>query len=566
MNVLSSEDANGSSVQSLQAYKKNRKAQAALFSSYESAVQKSSERQVAKVLGVPRTTLQHWRNRKAGITLSMEVVTFFEGSEGIEFLHQLVSALLFIVVQVGGCGIRIVSALLERCQLDRFVACSTGYLHKLNAKMEEDIVAYGKSERELLAKDMPPKKISMCGDETFHPAACLVAIEPVSNFILTEKYSEKRDAASWSAAMGEGLKDLPVEIIQSASDEGKGLVKYVEKELGAHHSPDLFHVQQELTRATSAPLRAKIRQAEKTYADSIARVQSLQQEHEGYARSNKAPCGWTEMSRQANAAKTHAEAEFQSLNAVKKYHHDIKEAKKALGDAYHPYDLQTASSQSCEEINEALEKQFSIIQSAADNAELSDNSLKRLDKAHRVFNGMINTIAFFWRMVKQMVDVLGLSPEMESLMREILIPASYLRISAKKARTAMEKHRIVKLSVELLDRLELIDGWCKLDPFTRDKLKASALNCAQLFQRSSSCVEGRNGYLSLRHHGLHGLSTRKLAVLTVLHNYYIQRADRTTAAERFFEQKPRELFGYLFGRIPCPARPAKKRIKVVHNH
>jgi hypothetical protein len=51
MNVLSSEDANGSSVQSLQAYKKNRKAQAALFSSYESAVQKSSERQVAKALG-----------------------------------------------------------------------------------------------------------------------------------------------------------------------------------------------------------------------------------------------------------------------------------------------------------------------------------------------------------------------------------------------------------------------------------------------------------------------------------------------------------------------------------
>ena len=53
--------------------------------------------------------------------------------------------------------------------------------------------------------------------------------------------------------MTEGLKDLSVEIIQPTSDEGKGLVKYVEKELGAHHSQDLFHVQQELTRATSAP-------------------------------------------------------------------------------------------------------------------------------------------------------------------------------------------------------------------------------------------------------------------------------------------------------------------------
>ena len=165
-------------------------------------------------------------------------------------------------------------------------------------------------------------------------------------------------------------------------------------------------------------------------------------------------------------------------------------------------------------------------------------------------------------MVKQMVDGLGLSPEMESLMREILIPGYYLQIASKKARTAKEKHRIATLSTELLGRLALIDGWCSLAQSTREQMKAVAINCAQLFQRSSSCVEGRNGYLSLRHHSLHKLSTRKLTVLTVLHNYYIQRSDRTTAAERFFEQKPKDLFGYLLDRIPYPARPAMKRIKL----
>jgi len=110
--------------------------------------------------------------------------------------------------------------------------------------------------------------------------------------------------------------------------------------------------------------------------------------------------------------------------------------------------------------------------------------------------------------------------------------------------------------------LEMIDGWCNLAQSTRDQMKSVAINCAQLFQRSSSCVEGRNGYLSLRHHSLHKLSTRKLTVLTVLHNYYIQRSDRTTAAERFFEQKPRDLFGYLLSCTPYPARPAMKRIKL----
>lgn len=562
MDVLSPEDANGSSVQPLQSVKKSRKEQVLLFKIYESSIQQSSERQVAKELGIPRTTLQHWRKRKENIRLSREAVAFFESPAGNQFLHQLVTALLFVMVQLGGCGIRLVGVLLERCQLDCFIGCSTGSLHQLNAKMEEDIAEYGQTERERLAKDMREKKISMCGDETFHPTPCLVAIEPVSNFILTEKYSEKRDSESWSAAIREGLENLSVEIIQSASDEGKGLVKYVEKELGAHHSPDLFHVQQELTRATSAPLRSKIKQAEKACEESTAHVEQLQRTHENYAKSNKAPCLWSELDEQMEKAVAQKEAELQYLNAVKRYRDEAKEAKKALGDAYHPYDLNTGKPQSVEEVGAALEKQFAIIQSAADNTDLSENCIKRLDKAHRVFDGMIKTIAFFWTMVKQMLDELGLTPEMELLMRDTLIPSCYLNIAAKKARSAEEKHRIAKLSIELLTRLELIDSWRHLAEATREQLKTVAMNCAQLFQRSSSCVEGRNGYLSLRHHGLHRLSTRKLTVLTVLHNYYIQRIDRTTAAERFFEQKPKDLFGYLLERIPYPARPAVKRIKM----
>ncbi len=193
-----------------------------------------------------------------------------------------------------------------------------------------------------------------------------------------------------------------------------------------------------------------------------------------------------------------------------------------------------------------MESKFAITQLAAVNADLSENSIKRLDKAHRIFKGMIDTITFFWAMVKQMVDGLGLSPEMESLMREVLIPGYYLQMASKKMRTAKEKHRIATLSTELLARLEMIEGWCSLAQSTREEMKAIAINCAQLFQQSSSCVEGRNGYLSLRHHSLHKLSARKLTVLTVLPNYYIKRSDRTTAAELFFEQKPKDIFGYKF--------------------
>ena len=50
-----------------------------------------------------------------------------------------------------------------------------------------------------------------------------------------------------------------------------------------------------------------------------------------------------------------------------------------------------------------------------------------------------------------------------------------------------------------------------------------------------------------------------LAALTVLHNYFSRRADGTTAAERFFGQKPDDLFGWLLQRLPELPRPAQPR-------
>ena len=72
-------------------------------------------------------------------------------------------------------------------------------------------------------------------------------------------------------------------------------------------------------------------------------------------------------------------------------------------------------------------------------------------------------------------------------------------------------------------------------------------------------MEGRNGQLALRHHSLHRLSNDKLCALTVIHNYYLTRSDGTTAAERFFGAKPRDLFEWLLDRLDVPARPAAKR-------
>ena len=101
-----------------------------------------------------------------------------------------------------------------------------------------------------------------------------------------------------------------------------------------------------------------------------------------------------------------------------------------------------------------------------------------------------------------------------------------------------------------------------LRPAAQDHLHTEAQRLAAIFQRSSSNVEGRNGYLSLRNHQLRGLDRpRKRECFTTIHNFFLTRPDGTTAAERFFGQKPRSMFAAVLEAVelpPAPLRPPRR--------
>jgi hypothetical protein len=97
--------------------------------------------------------------------------------------------------------------------------------------------------------------------------------------------------------MDDALTPLKCKVIQSTSDEAPGLLAYVAHHLGVHHSPDLFHVQHELSKAVAAPMATKQRAAEKavtTAAEQLSRVQEhtqrvdAQPERRGPGRPPKA--------------------------------------------------------------------------------------------------------------------------------------------------------------------------------------------------------------------------------------------------------------------------------------
>ncbi len=136
----------------------------------------------------------------------------------------------------------------------------------------------------------------------------------------------------------------------------------------------------------------------------------------------------------------------------------------------------------------------------------------------------------------------------------------YLEQVLRKAPTAEARSALRSTIASLRARLDGPDSpFVGLAAHDRELIHEVALWCAQLFQRSSSNVEGRNGVLALLHHSLHHLSLRKLRALTVVHNFSIKRQDDTTAAQRFFGQEHRDLFEHLLTVLPPPKRPAARR-------
>src|SRR6266852_7117669 len=126
-----------------------------LFEQYrELRPQGISERQAAKELKVPRTTLQAWRVWHDTLDMCPHVADFFQSGPGLAFLHRLVIAFHLVCVEVGACGIRLVCLFLHLTGIDRFVAASYGAQQHVNYQVEHAIVNYRHSETARLAKDM----------------------------------------------------------------------------------------------------------------------------------------------------------------------------------------------------------------------------------------------------------------------------------------------------------------------------------------------------------------------------------------------------------------------------
>ena len=137
-----------------------------------------------------------------------------------------------------------------------------------------------------LAYERPYKAITLPQDETFTGGLGLAGIEPVSYSIVLEQVAPARDHDTWHTLMEPALAGLNCRVMPSTSEAAPELLAYVDPHPRAHHSPDLFPGQHELSQAVSVPLATKQRTAAKAVAKA---AETLKQAHEYLALATNAP-------------------------------------------------------------------------------------------------------------------------------------------------------------------------------------------------------------------------------------------------------------------------------------
>lgn len=184
--------------------------------------------------------------------------------------------------------------------------------------------------------------------------------------------------------------------------------------------------------------------------------------------------------------------------------------------------------------------------------------LERIPKVLRLVPTWTASLTWWERFEAAQREALGLPATLTAVVRDLVIPWAYLTHRRTVASHAAERSALGAVLTTVTTKLAASSAWSSLSSSRQESLQRWALATVAHFVRTSSCVEGRNGFLSLRYHHRRALPPALLKALTVIHNYVLRRDDGTTAAKRLFGIPHGDLFEHFLQVIPPLSLPRKR--------
>ena len=255
-------------------------------------------------------------------------------------------------------------------------------------------------------------------------------------------------------------------------------------------------------------------------------------------------------------------AEVQRWEEVQKmYRHHLETLSLTL----HPFGISDAAPQTSAQVQGQLQAAVEAIATLAERHQLPHRP-DALKKVRKQFPALAALVDGWWEGVQQDVEPLDLSPLGRRWARECLVPLVSWGHQAAQTRCARRKAKMLRLLEAVRAAFHQHAITLRMPPQVLEEWHVWATQRVKAFQRASSSVEGRNGYLSQMHHNHRGLPKQRYKVWTVLHNFDCHASDGTTPAARFFRRSFPDLFETVLSNIGALPRPRQRKRAVVLSH
>jgi len=359
----------------------------------------------------------------------------------------------------------------------------------------------------------------------------------------SEVECENRTYQTWWEQVSEWFNPQQWDCRALVSDEAKALVKLALNGLGCPSLPDVFHLLYALSKSMGTAIARQ-------------RVQ-LQKQHQALQAKLKAvssPAAISEVAAQITALPT----QQQTLETD---HQDDQQSLHALSQAIHPFHLHTGESQLGLELPSRLQANLNPLERLS-HTYAPIQSQAALQRWHRQIPHLSAALHAWWQWVLQALCAQTQDSDTQHWVLTALLPWVYWHQQTQKTRHPQLKHGYQQATQQAQTRFRAAAFTQSLPNSEQQQWVDWAIWICAKFQRTSSAVEGRNGYLSGLHHANRGFTAQTLKVLTVIHHFDLKRDDGTTAAQRLFGQPFPDLFGWVvlhMGELPRPRRTLKAR-------
>ena len=478
--------------------------------------------------------------------------SLWETPAGRAWLVRLVVATLFVFGLKRGVGAETLSEFFGRLRLEAHVGCSPSALrtvmHLLERLLLETAAAW---EKEGIAHGEIRPVIGAV-DETFLQRMMLVFMDLATGYVLMEEVAADRSYATWFDRANERLTTLGTEVLYMVSDRAKALIKLAHTGLRCPSIPDLFHLGHDLAKSYSLCIFGRLRQAKRDLEHAKQHLEKWQKE----AQANPDQVAQAQGRVTACSTSVH---HWQEVGRAWRQH--LSKVSRLL----HPWRLADSMRQTSQEVEEQLRAELKAMKTLLETNGLPMKQ-NTLDKVQKQLAGISALVDVWWQTVRQDLTQLAMTPRWTHWAEDVLLPLMYWQEQLRRTRYPGQKAQIALVLQAVEEAFERHPCTRQLKPEVLAGWQAWAAEHARAFQRASSAVEGRNGYLSQMQHNHRGLPTRRYPVWTALHNFDCRATDGTTPASRFFRRSFPDLFESVLSQINELPRPRQRRQALAASH